>query len=109
MVEPSTGNGSSLPSEIGFYGADLWAYVRAGSYGGVRFGSGGQDRIPDELIANLPHPKAPRRRGGSLPPADAAPVLASLSEVREGCLGTKNAKSEWDPVEVHDKQVVHRA
>ena len=89
--------------EIGFYGADLWAYIVL-VYG--EFGSMAQTD-PDELIANLRTLK--RRAQQLLPPADAAPVLASLSEVREGCLGTKNAKSEWDPVEVHDKQVVHRA
>jgi hypothetical protein len=87
--------------ELGYHGADLWAYIVL-VYG--EFGWMAQ-ADPDELIANLRILE--RRTQQLLPPADAAPVLGSLSEVREGCL-ILNAKSEWDPVEVHAKRVSSR-
>jgi hypothetical protein len=61
---------------------------------------------PDELFAHLRILE--RRVQQLLPPADAAPVLASLSEVGEGCLSPKESKSGWDTVEVHAKRVSSR-
>jgi hypothetical protein len=88
--------------ELGYYGADLWAYIVLvyGEFGWL------VQADPDELIANLRILE--RRAQQLLAPADATPVLASLAEVREGCLSPKHAKSEWDPVEVHAKRVSSR-
>lgn len=88
--------------ELGYYGADLWAYIVL-VYG--EFGWMAQ-ADPDELMANLRILE--RRAQQLLSPDDAAPVLVCLSEVREGFLRPKNSKSEWDPIEVHAKRVSSR-
>ena len=43
-----------------------------------------------------------------MPPDDVAPILASLAEVRDGCLSPKNAEADWHPVEDHAKRVASR-
>lgn len=88
--------------ELGYRSGDLWAYIVL-IYG--EFGWMAQTD-PDELIANLHIME--RRTQQLLPPDDAAPILASLAEVRDGCLSPKNAKADWHPVEDHAKRVASR-
>lgn len=88
--------------ELGYRGADLWAYVIL-IYGEVGWMA---QADPDELIANLRIME--RRIQQLLPPDDAAPILASLAEVRDGCLSPKNAEADWHPVEDHAKRVASR-
>jgi hypothetical protein len=88
--------------ELGYFGADLWAYILL-VYG--EFGQMAQ-ADPDELIARLR--VLERRAQQLLAPGDAAPILASLAEVRDGCLARKTKKSDWDVVEVHAKRVSTR-
>lgn len=88
--------------ELGWYGADLWAYIVL-VYG--EFGSMAQTD-PDGLIANLRIIE--RRVQQLLPPSDASPILKSLTKVRKGCIKKKHAKSDWDPIEVYAKRVSTR-
>lgn len=61
---------------------------------------------PDKFIALLR--VIERRVQQLLPPADAAPIVDSLMEVRDGCLAPKKSESDWDPVEAHAKRVSSR-
>ena len=88
--------------ELGYYGADLWAYIEL-IYG--EFGQMAQ-ADPDELIAMFP--VIERRAQQLLPPDDAAPILTALAEVRKGCLARKKAESDWHPVETHARRVSSR-
>jgi hypothetical protein len=88
--------------ELGYYGSDLWAYILL-VYG--EFGQMAQED-PDKFIALLR--VIERRVQQLLPPADAAPILDSLVEVRNGCLTLKKSESDWDPVEAHAKRVSSR-
>ena len=88
--------------ELGYRGADLWAYVTLiyGEYGWMA------QADSDELIANLRI--MARRTQQLLPPDDAAPILASLAEVRDRCLAPKTAEADWNPVEDYAKRVSSR-
>lgn len=88
--------------ELGYYGADLWSYVTLtfGEYGIMA------QVDPDEFIAQLRI--LDRRTQQLMPDSDAAPIVASLAQVRDGCLRRKRSKSQWDPVEVHAKRVTSR-
>lgn len=88
--------------ELGYFGAGLWDSVVL-IYG--EFGSMAQ-ADPDEFIANLRILE--RRAQQLLAPEDAAPILDSLSEVRNGCLKPKRASSDWNPVEIFAKRVSTR-
>ncbi|WP_426954119.1 hypothetical protein [Muricoccus radiodurans] len=85
--------------ELGYYGADLWAYVIL-IYG--EFGWMAQ-ADPDELIATLR--LLEQRTNQLLAPDDALPILESLAAIRQGCSTPKTKKSEWDPVEEHAKRI----
>jgi hypothetical protein len=88
--------------EFGYYGADLWAYIRL-IYG--EFGWMAQ-ADPDELISNLRILEC--RAQQLLAPDDAAPILDALAQVRSGCLSPKKDTSDWHPVELHAKRVSSR-
>jgi hypothetical protein len=88
--------------ELGYYGADLWEYIIL-TYG--EFGWMAQ-ADPDELIATLR--LLEQRTSQLLAPEDAAPILESLSAIREGCATPKTKKPDWDPVEDHAKRVATR-
>ena len=88
--------------ELGYRGADLWAYVKL-TYGECGWMA---QADPDELIANLRVME--RRTQQLLPPDDAAPILASLAEVRDGCLAPKTAEADWDPIEDYARRVSSR-
>jgi hypothetical protein len=88
--------------ELGYFGADLWDSVLL-IYG--EFGFMAQ-ADPDEFIATLRIFE--RRAQQLLPPEDAAPILDSLSEVRNGCVKPKKASSDWNPVETFAKRVSSR-
>lgn len=88
--------------ELGYYGANLWAYIVL-VYG--EFGWMAQSD-PDALLANLRILE--RRVQQLLSPDDASPILKSLIKVRIGCSKRKSAKSDWDPVELYAKRVSSR-
>jgi hypothetical protein len=88
--------------ELGYYGANLWEYIIL-TYG--EFGWMAQSD-PDELIATLRLLES--RTSQLLAPEDAAPILESLSAIRDGCATPKTEKSDWDPVEVHAKRIATR-
>lgn len=88
--------------ELGYYGADLWAYILL-IYG--EFGWMAQ-ADPDELIANLRILEC--RAQQLLSPDDAAPILGALAQVCSGCLSPKTAKADWDPVEIQAKRASSR-
>jgi hypothetical protein len=68
--------------ELGYYGANLWEYII------LTYGEFGWMAQSD--------------------PDDAAPILESLSAIRDGCATPKTEKSDWDPVEVHAKRITTR-
>lgn len=88
--------------ELGYYGIELWQYILL-TYGEIGFMA---QVDPDGLIATIG--AIERRASQLLAPQDAGPILASLAEVRTGCLEPKKEKSDWDPVEVHAKRVEAR-
>jgi hypothetical protein len=85
--------------ELGYYGADLWAYVV------LIYGVAGwmAQADPDELTATLR--LLEQRTSQLLAPDDAAPILESLAAIRQGCGTPKKKKSDWDPVEEHAKRI----
>ena len=88
--------------ELGYYGANLWEYIilTFGEYGWMA------QADPDELISTLR--LLEQRTSQLLAPEDAAPILESLSAIREGCATPKTKKSDWNPVEVHAKRIATR-
>lgn len=88
--------------ELGYRGADLWAYILL-TYG--EFGEMAQTD-PDELLANLRTME--RRTQQLLPPDDAAPILASLINVRLLCEGAKTSKADWQMIKLEAKRVTLR-
>jgi hypothetical protein len=90
--------------ELGYYGVDLWEQVKL-AYG--EFGWMAQ-ADPDEFIARLR--VVEQRARQLLEPDDAAPIVASIAEVRSGCAAPaeKKTSSDWDPVEIHAKRVSNR-
>jgi hypothetical protein len=88
--------------ELGYYGADLWAYITL-VYG--EFGWMAQVD-PDEVIATLR--LLEQRASQLLAPDDAAPILESLAAVYQGCKAPKKDASDWNPVEDHAKRISTR-
>jgi hypothetical protein len=88
--------------ELGYYGVETWQYIVL-TYG--EFGWMAQVD-PDSLIATFRTME--RRASQLLAPGDAASILESLTEVRNGCLAPKSGKSDWDLVEKHAKRVQSR-
>lgn len=88
--------------ELGYYGADLWAYVILvyGEYGIMA------QADPDEVIATLR--LVEQRTSQLLAPADAAPILDSLAAIRNGCGKPKKKKSDWNPIEDNAKRITTR-
>ena len=88
--------------ELGYYGADVSESMLL-FYGEIGFLA---QADPDGFIAILR--VIERRTQQLLSPEDAAPILDSLNEIRHGCLKSKKATSDWNPVEICAKRVSSR-
>lgn len=88
--------------ELGFYCSELWERVLLvhGEFGWMA------QADPDGLTALLR--MLERRAVQLLSTEDSAVLIASLKEVREGCLAPKDSKSDWDLVEASAKRVQTR-
>lgn len=88
--------------ELGFYCSEFWEHVLL-----VHGEIGWMTQVdPDGLSALLR--MLERRAVQLLPTEDSAVLIASLKEVREGCLSPKNSKGDWDLVEASAKRVQTR-
>ncbi len=88
--------------ELGYYGADLWAYITL-VYGELGWMT---QTDPDNFLAIIRILE--RRTQQLLPPPDADPLVKTLVEIREGCAAPKEEKSDWDAIEVKAKRVSSR-
>lgn len=88
--------------ELGYKGADLWAYIRLiyGEYGWLA------QTDPDELHNNLQILKTKTRF--LIPPEHAAPIVEALEHALAGCKKPKTEQSDWDLVEIHAKRASMR-
>lgn len=88
--------------EMGFYGADLWAFIE------LTFGEAGwmTNTDSDELIAKLR--VIEHRTQQLLLDGDAEPIVEALRKIRAGCNLPKRNKSVWDMVALNAKRVSNR-
>jgi transposase len=88
--------------ELGYKGADLWAYIRLiyGEYGWMA------QTDPDELLNNLQILKT--RTQFLIPTEHAAPIVEALENALDGCKKPKADQSDWDSVEIQAKRASMR-
>ena len=88
--------------ELGYYGADLWAYIT------LLFGEFGimAQAAPDEFFAILRILE--RRAQQLLAPEDAGPILSSLEKTHAGCLRHQKRQFRWDEEECEAKRASSR-
>ncbi|MGC2777677.1 MAG: hypothetical protein WA418_18780, partial [Bradyrhizobium sp.] len=88
--------------ELGYKGADLWAYIRLiyGEYGWMA------QSDSDELLSNLQILKTKTR--ALIPYEHASPIVEEIENTIDGCRRPKTAQSDLDPIKIQAKRVSGR-